>query len=209
MATNAVVASTSGHLFDSFVADMTNPRLTSFDLNMNGATAVLTLHFSETVDVSSLQVGDIVLQAASNIMDAQYAVALAGCDVTTTADGPDVVINLSTSKLDALKLQHIALQSSTAWITFADTMVTDVNGLAVIARANGVSALAVSSNYTPDTTKPVLEGFEFNMNDGMSSSWPWLYRSFFLLGTMTFDFSEPVDAETLMAILLQLQNGGI
>jgi len=187
MAGNAVVAGTEQAT--QFHMDVTNPRLTSFDLNVNGGTAVLVLHFSETINVASIDASKIVLQSSSTIVDAHMMVALTGSSVVTAHNSPDITINIATAVLDQMKINRIGLTSSTAWVVLDSTAVSDVIALSVVPRINAVNALAVSS-YTPDTTPPMLLDFIFNLNDG----------------TLTLDFSEPVDAATLQAILLQLQS---
>lgn len=198
---NPIVIKTS-----QFTADQHGPSLSAFDLNVNGASAYIILRFSETVNVASIDLEEISIQALSTVSDAHLAVSLGGSVIVTSSNSSTVKIDLSPAVQDALKVNRIALTRDTAWLVLSAQSVNNVADLAVTPRVNGIDALLVS-DFTPDTEKAKLLGFDIDMNAGMLEVVSDLFiLMMFHVGTLTFDFSEPVDVATLRAYLLRLQN---
>jgi len=172
-----------------FTTDATKPSLLSYDLNMDGAVAVLSLHFSETVDTTTLDLTKFSLQTTSSTTQPEFIYQLTAGTVVSEVRHPNVTIHLSSADLDSLKLKRIALTQGTTWLVMQADAISNVFSLGVNAVQNGINAMAVSQ-FTADTTKPVLDSFTFDMNSG----------------TMALSFSEPVSAQTFKAIMLKLQN---
>eukprot|EP00042_Codosiga_hollandica_P059493 m.918095 g.918095 ORF g.918095 m.918095 type:complete len:4523 (+) comp60173_c0_seq1:4307-17875(+) len=190
MAGNAIapILASAGLQALSFSQDSSAPRLLAFDLNMNGATGILVLTFSETVDAATLVKSGIVLRASS-ASDASGSYQLTGGSVTSRPHSDILVLELTASDLDGLKLKRIGLRRETAWLTFDSAAVKNVFSVAVDPVTNGVNSLGVS-NFVPDSTRPAIQSFNFDMDQG----------------TLSLSFSEPVSAQTLQAIMLKLQN---
>ena len=143
----------------SFQDDSNQPVLESFDMDMN--TGTLTLHFSETVDISSLRFDGISLQQMrSSTSDTMYA--LTNGDILTEQDSPDVVIILTNSDLNELKARHIGLTNTTLFITLDNATITDIVGQTVVKLVNGINALPVDM-YTTDYTPPQLDAFTLDL----------------------------------------------
>ena len=142
-----------------FQDDSNQPILVSFDMDMN--TGTLTLHFSETVDISSLQFEGISLQQLkSSTSDIMYT--LTDGHIVTLQDSPSVVIILTNTDLNELKARHIGLTNTTLFITLDNATVTDIVGLTVVRRVNGINALPVDV-YTTDYTPPELVNFTLDL----------------------------------------------
>jgi len=82
-------------------ADLIPPALNEFSLDMN--TGILSLTFTEDVVPSTLNTSRILLQSARS--DASVNQTIENSQVTTTAAGQVVNIELSSVDLDAIKIQ--------------------------------------------------------------------------------------------------------
>ena len=164
---NAIVAiaSNSGLQASTYQGDTNHPQVQSFDLNINGQYAVITLYFSETVLVSSFQTTGITLQSSSSVSGSTFMVQLSGGAIVSRGNGLVIKIRLLQSDLDSLKLRGVGTSIATSWLTLSTNTVFNVAGVNVVALANGINALSVS-NYTPDTTAPSAIFFSLNMNTG-------------------------------------------
>jgi hypothetical protein len=204
-----------------------------FDLNMDGAVAVLTLTFSETVDAATLDITKISLQTSSSATNAAFTHRLVAGTYTSQQRHPSITVELSEADLDVLKLKRIALSAQSTWLVMDLGAVRNVFDLDVLPVQDGINALMVDG-YIADSTKPVLDSFTFNMNDGTFPSSVDGFISLFCLclclmaipamftycfpivhlarrnaciaGSMALTFSEPVSSQTLQAIKLKLQN---
>ncbi|KAL5489595.1 hypothetical protein EMCRGX_G018705 [Ephydatia muelleri] len=154
----AVISTASALQASMYVGDGRNPRLLSFDLNMNNG--YLTLHFSETVNVSTVNFGGITLQSNSHVdSNSTNLYTLTKGTVLTASNSPDVVLALNNADLNALKTRGIATNNLTTWITLTGA-VTDTTALVVLDIVNG-GTLVLSFNETVnantlDTTQLTL-----------------------------------------------------
>ena len=156
---NIPISASSALIADFFLDDFNQPILVSFDMDMN--TGTLTLHFSETVDISSLHFEGISLQQMRfSSFDITYT--LTDGAILTMQDSPDVVIVLTNSDLNELKARHIGLTNRTLFITLDNTTVTDIVGQSVVRLVNGINVVPVDV-YTTDYTPPELVGFSLDL----------------------------------------------
>ena len=176
-ASNALQAS-------ALAADVTSPVLRSFDVDMN--TGELTLYFSETVNIRTLDFSGITLQATSRPIDGTTHTLRTGT-VTIGSNAPTVTIRLLNDDLNELKTRAIARSNETAYIVLANSTIFDVSGRPVEPVLAGVNAIPVSG-YTPDTTPPSFAGFSLDLT----------------AETLTLSFNESVDALTLNVTHLTL-----
>ena len=184
----AVISTASALQASMYVGDGRNPRLLSFDLNMNNG--YLTLHFSETVNVSTVNFGGITLQSNSHVdSNSTNLYTLTKGTVLTASNSPDVVLALNNADLNALKTRGIATNNLTTWITLTGA-VTDTTALVVLDIVNGVNALPVTL-YAPDVNVPMLLSFTIDLNTG----------------TLVLSFNETVNANTLDTTQLTLASG--
>jgi hypothetical protein len=179
-----------------FEDDSIRPVLDSFELDMASEPGILTLSFSETVDVSKLNMSLITLQ---NKFDAilSGAVSLTNLGNVNTVDDSTVIsITLHQTDFNQLKLKRIGLSDATTWLVLGDGFVEDMAGGLSVALNNGVSAKQVkalrddgANGLTLDTVDPRIEVVDLNMNDG----------------TVDVIFSEPVDLSKLNPAKLRIQ----
>jgi len=174
MAGNAVTAIPNGSALHagSYAPDIVGPALSSWTLNMNDGTAVLT--FNEPVDVSSLAVGSITIQDAAT---AAHSYTFTN-STTNSSDGTAITINLSSTDLNALKADtNLAVSKATSYIVIAATAINDMaltpNDVIAIADGAGLNA----TSYTADATAPAVSNWTLNMN----------------AGTLTVNFNEAMD----------------
>ena len=148
-----------------FTEDNVSPELVSFDLDMDSFELFLT--FSETVDVSTLNVSAIYLQP-SNISLEVERFSFTGRNTSTFStsnDWPDIVVNIGIDDMNEIKRRiDLATSNVTTFITLSDLAIDDMNGNSVVPVPNGDS-IAVT-NFTADTTNPQLDRFSIDMDTG-------------------------------------------
>jgi len=160
-----------------FVNDMTRPELLTFDLDMN--TGILSLYFSETVQVSTFDFTGITLQLMSAVTQPEHSYTLTDGSIMSN-DSPTVLIEITNDDLNVLKTRQIGRTNTTSWIVLRNGSVLDISGQAVLPNMNGTNSLDVRE-YTPDTTPPLLLLFSIDLT----------------AETLTLSFNESVDAMTL------------
>ena len=172
-------------LVQVYVPDTTGPELLDFSVNFTSE--VITLSFSETVNISSISLTSIKIQASNNT-DA-ISVNLRGGEVVTLINDPLVVIQLSQDDLNLIKsLTDLATSMDDTFISATTQLVADMAGNSFMEIVN-TSSLGASSFYE-DTIKPELKSFDLDMNTG----------------TVTLYFSESVSSSSLTAQSLTFLN---
>jgi hypothetical protein len=175
-----VISNSSALVASSVAPDVTAPTLVSFNLNMTGSNqAVLTLTFSEVMNISSVVPTFVTLQGQ-----------VAGNNLTLTggtvqgADGTVVTILLNLYDTNRLKANNYA---SSTFLAFTSAFAADMSSNLVTA----VSQVGVSV-YSPDMLAPQLLEFSLNVNTGV----------------LVLSFSETVNASSFVAsgIRIQLSN---
>lgn len=190
IAGNAIAPILDGRALQAtrLVNDTSMPVLEAFSLDMD--LGHLTLTFSETVNVSSLQFTDITLQRSSSVTFDLYEYTLTRGSLLSERDDTVVFILIDNDDLNQVKIRGIASQANRTWLTFPSSLIEDMNMQEVEERENGINAARVD-NYTADTTSPELLSFSLNLTSG----------------TVTLSFSESVDVEeTLDVTELTFQN---
>ena len=122
----------------------------------------MTLTFSETIDIASLNVDQLTLHNARP--------ATASHKLTTStkpsASTLTVVLTLSTADVNEIQRQSICATQATCFLSFTATMVQDRTGNAIAAVA-AASAVGAGTPHTADTTGPKLTTFtSFDLNRG-------------------------------------------
>ncbi len=188
MAANDVtaIADGSGVQATSYVAatTSTSPNLASWVLDMDAQTATLT--FDETVDATTLDVTAVTIQDAATTATTSYTLM---DSATTSPDGTAIVITLSATDFNAIAADEgLAVSTATSWITITVDAIDDMTGNDVNAIADGSGLNAVG--YTADTTSPTLSSWDLDMD----------------AQTVSLTFDEPVDASTLTATAVTIQD---
>ena len=178
-----------------YMDDITDPRLVEYSIDMDQGQLFLT--FSETVDVSSFNLPSFTLQSDSQVSYSNPMAFHTFSDETMAftsdffemLDNRIVIVNISLDDLNEIKRKRIANSPETTWIAIADGALVDNNLQPVVPILNGINTLQVT-NYTDDTTSPVLESYDLSVDEG----------------TLTLFFSETVDATTLNVQQITLWN---
>jgi hypothetical protein len=170
----------------TFTQDAVQPTLQSYDLDMH--TGTMTLHFSEAMNASSLNVTKLVLQN-NRIQSDGIWYALSDSTVTS-ANAVSVSVRLSRRDLNALKtIKKLAIDQAHTYLLLYDPAIRDMAGNMVVAIPNGGAQLVAT--FTADTGAPRLTG-------GLAGVRP-IATSFFAdfeRGVLILTFSEPVDVTT-------------
>ena len=160
-----------------FIYDTTDPRLDRFDLNLTSE--ILTLTFSETVRVDTIDVTQITIQNLfSNLPDMYWS--LRNGEVLTE-DSTEVLIRLNNTDLNEIKIRtSVATMENNSYISFSNRLLQDMN-------TNWNTPIPTSmpfqvSEFTEDDINPELERFVLDM-DGS--------------GVLTLYFSESVNTSSL------------
>jgi len=154
---------------NTFTPDTTKPELEKVDIDMNKAT--VTLSFSETVDVSALVRGAVTLQDARG---GSKNVTLESCTdsavCSSSADGTEVVISITDTDMNAIKLLQFATKASDLFVSITDKAIVDMEGstpnkVLAVASSNAV----VATGYKADQKPPSLVQFGFDLETGKLS----------------------------------------
>lgn len=179
-----------------YMNDTNDPQLVEYSIDMDEGQLFLT--FSETVDVSSFYLPAFTLQSDSQVSYSnpmafhtfsEETVAFTS-DFVEMLDSRIVIVNISLDDLNEIKRKRIANSPETTWIAITSEALVDNNLQPVVPILNGINTLQVT-NYTEDTTSPVLEGYNLSLDGGI----------------LTLFFSETVDATTLDVRQFTLLNG--
>ena len=187
MAGNMVVAvpANNAERAADFFEDRVSPVLTSFDLNLQDHFLVLT--FDETVETSSFRILSVALQDRQS--NPTQAVRLTSGSSTTSPDGIEVVITLSTDDFNAITATFpLASMEENTFITLEASTVLDTNGNPSV-EITSSNALQIT-NHTADQTSPALVEFDFDVNSGR----------------LTLVFSESVNVSSFIPSQVTIQN---
>jgi len=148
-----------------YTYDRTSPELDYYVLDMNAGTLKLT--FSETVDVSKMDVTQITLQqnALSNVSDSSKSFTITESTTTSTDDDTDITLYLSDDDLNNIKLLYtLCTDKDSCFLRHTSNLVVDMssyrNEIIEIRDGEGQAALKL----IPDTTSPEIEWFNLDMD---------------------------------------------
>ena len=177
---------------DSFFPDVVRPHLEStgfqsFDLD----TGVLVLHFRETINASSLDIGKFALQSSFERGSEQdgysYIDNLQG-SVVSTLPTQLLAVQLNADSLNRLKQNDfVCTVKRDCYLYFEAGAVLDMNNNPIVATGLSFPGFVVQQ-LLRDETQPELEAFDLNMDRAQ----------------LTLSFSEVVDPASLNASALCL-----
>ena len=152
---------------------------------------VLTLTFSETMDVSSVTVKDnLFIQSKNDVSGlTDHKHALQGEQVIPRADSTIVKVTLTAADLEAIKLNdNFGTTKANTFVSATSALIKDQAGVSLL-KATEDKGVA-SNHFVADSTAPTLQSFEFNLN----------------AGTITLNFDESVRANTLAPASVGVQD---
>jgi hypothetical protein len=168
-----------------FLADMTEPELVAFSLDVNAGELALT--FSEPVSEQSFNVSGITLLSSPERPELTLTDTSSGSGSgTVTVYSPVITVLLDTPELNYIKL--FAHSWDSTYLILSEGSATDSNGNENLA---STSAIQVSI-FTPDTTRPVVVSFGLDLNTGI----------------LILTFSETVNVSTIDITALTIQSDG-
>jgi len=165
-----------------YIPDTSPPTLKSFTVNMN--TSVLSITFSESVNVSTLDVSLIKLQNS----DGSETYTLTADSNTSSTNGDVIDINISKGDFNAIAANTGLFTSLTdSYIILSANAISDAseNSIKETSRLN-------ASDYIADEIYPELESFTLDVNTGV----------------LTLTFSETVDFTELDPTGISIVNNG-
>ena len=152
----------NGLIVSTFTEDTTPPDIVSYHLNMN--TGILTISFTETVDMRTLVIPDrIIFYNSSDFEGESYALINSRSD---SGDGPEVVIDLSPLDLNQLKfIRNLASNQQNTFL-FLNETISDMAGNIITPLFMGLNQTRPANQFTNDTTAPVLLQFNLDVDSG-------------------------------------------
>ena len=171
-----------------FYEDMTPPQLLEALLDVN--LGLLSLTFDETVSVPSIARDAIVLLAV-NETQTLPEIILSATPMVGGDDDPIVNISLTKPELDELKLfTNLGTGSDNTYIHIMAGGLLD-NSIHRAGGGNSIEAATIQVlTVIPDTTPPMLEAFEIDLNSGL----------------LLLYFDEPVNGSTINFGAITFQN---
>lgn len=171
---NQLIFNSSALQASEVVPDTSRPSLVSFDADMNRGS--LTLEFSESVSVSSIQTSMIFLTGMIRSFPTGYN--LSGSARPGAQFARMVTLILNVNLLNSVKADlQVCTSVSNCFIFVADGALTDVSGNRVIPS----STSNLVATFVADSTSPILSSYSLDLDSGAFSlvfSEPVLTTSF-------------------------------
>jgi len=169
----------------AYSPDATDPNLDSFLLDVNQG--ILTLVFSETVDIFTFNISEVSLQSEE---DSSVSYQLDTADNIFPSDADDSFsLSLNSEDINYIKRNiNLGTNTSNTYLSITSFAVMDMN-MNTVVPINSSNALQATS-IVPDTTSPLLESFDLDMNNGI----------------MMLSFSETVNAMSIDLNRISLVN---
>ena len=167
-------------LSGTVVADDTRATLVNFGINMD--LGQISLTFNDVVDVSSSRIRRTVsLQRAESDNVPYDLEAFYTRNDILGNDSTVVVIQLAEEDITALKATlDLVMNIDDSYITIEAETFNDIRGEDIIAVTNDNAIIA--STYIPDSTPPILELFDFDLDSG----------------NLVLFFDEPIDVNSFV-----------
>ena len=182
---------------EDLILDTTRPEFVRFDtLDLDGGFFILT--FTETINVTSVNLTEIVIQDSFNVLSSDDLIRLNTEGTFSDEHNDSLNVTFSRDDLNLLKkLVQLCSQPGDfdCWIRFGSNFVKDMAGNSIHPVNDSDSIFdadydTLPATFIEDTTSPTLEGFSIDMTEG----------------TITFTFDETVNVNTLKAQFLTIQN---
>ena len=182
------IPSTAAQPATQVVTDTVGPMVLAFFLDLN--TGNLTLHFDETVNVSTFDITTITLlknQSTSSPMAALTTVSMA----TTLSDGTTIMVFLSNDDQNAIKGQQLCNSTDECYLIHTEGLVSD--RMMQSSAERSIQDALMASDIGTDFTNPVLMEFVLmDMDEGL----------------MRLRFSETMYTPSVMLAGLSLEAAG-
>ena len=173
------IPATEGKQVKLLIPDTSNPQLLSFTLNLT--TEVLCLTFDETVSYESLVLSRFAIQSSAD----SDSISLSESSTVSENDSTIIYIYLSRQDLNRIKLDtSIAVNLTTTQLVVSEAAIEDMS------KQKSIYQVLNASDFYPDTMKPQLETFLFDLNSGL----------------IILNFNEAINADSVEETLLTFLN---
>ena len=170
----------------SVIADIVQPELQNFDLDLN--LGQLRLTFSETVLANSITASGATIQSNSDRTMSAHIRQLTG-GRTVSGNGVQITFQLNSEDLNALKADiNFATSVSDTYLTVTSSFARDAFGNRIV--AINPSAAVMATLVSPDSSPPTLDAFTLDLDSA----------------SLILTFSEIVDFDSVMLGLFTLQS---
>ena len=167
-----------------YTADSNRPALIQFTFDLDEGRLIL--KFNETVDISTVQLSQLVLQ--STPFTASVHVHLAMTSILG-ADTASLDILIDKDDLNEIKRLPVCTSLLDCYLSFPETILNDTSGNRVVEVTHNEAVLV--ANFIPDSTPPQLEAFSvFDFDEGF----------------ITLNFSETVNLTSFQVTEIRLQD---
>ena len=175
------------HRPSNFVPDTTPPELLSFNIDLDSGD--MTFTFNEVVQLSTFDPTAFVFQ--DNHLSSSYVSLRERGLFYRSTDGLQVNWTMTKGDLNLLKSYELVFASfNSSYLTYSNLTIADVSLVGLQPRIDGVDAMLISG-FTPDTTRPQLEGFTLFSLDN---------------GSMILQFSEPINISAINVSEIAIAN---
>ena len=142
----------------SFTTDRISPLLDSWSLDMDGG--VMTLSFSETVDITTFQVTELTLQSSTDDQ-ATYFTPTNYSELIPTDAASIFEVRLTTDDINIIKaISVIGTSRSTSFLALTSDAILDMSFNSIVPIS--INAALQVDEYIQDTTAPSLASFSAN-----------------------------------------------
>ena len=146
---------------NGFVSDLSRASIIGYTFNLSNAQISLT--FSDVLDISSLDVSQLIIQNNQTFPSESYALRNSS---TTSGDSDIFNITLGVQDMNTIQLNlNLATNITNTFISFRSSLIRDISGLEVIP-VQSSSAIGPRL-YFPDQVNPSLSSFSLDMNAGL------------------------------------------
>ena len=159
---NSVIAVTEreGMQAEQYIRDSIPPQLVRWNLDLDADR--LGFVFDETVSVVSLNVSLLTLQGGPTLPSASVMLTAAGM---SELNDTNITLYLQRPDLNNIKRNTgVATNANNSYLSFPSITILDMSGNEVVAVLRRDARQV--TDFTPDTTRPVLEFFDFDLNTG-------------------------------------------
>ena len=169
---------------DVVVPDITNPELENFSLDLNEG--ILSMTFSETVNVSSLLIRGLTVYGGSVDLGESYTLKTS---IAQETDAVEIDVKLSDEDLNRIKfIPDIATNVNNTFLNISNGAIHDMSNNLIIDQ-NKVFKV---NPLIPDNRPPELAEFDLDLDAGL----------------LTLTFSEVINSTTLVLKHITIQDDG-
>ena len=177
----------NGLRVSTYIRDSTPPELISFT-TLNLETGIISLSFSEAINVTSVQPEEIRLQTLFEMPLQAYN--LTGGSLQVNSDSTVLYINLNAQDLNVIKRDpRLCTTRATCYFVATSELLQDTSNNNLVAIEEQFPGYIVG-DIIEDELGPIVNSFDFDLDRGL----------------LTLHFNEPIDSDTLTVTAITIQS---